>query len=214
MSTHDAVRTTRTASAADGRTRLLDAAERLFDERGIDGTTAAAITQAAGHRNAAAVNYHFGNLDNLIEATFERRANEIDRRRHELLDELEAEGPIEPREAFIAFIQPLADLLATPEGRRFLRLFNQAANHPRFHHRAGWRYTSSLERGVAHILPLVDHLERPLRQDRGRYVIGLLLYALADQAWLVDSPQPDRAPRTIPDFVDDLANVALAALTA
>ncbi|MGB6056640.1 MAG: TetR/AcrR family transcriptional regulator [Microthrixaceae bacterium] len=51
---------TSSAGAPDGRTRLLDAAERLLGESGIDGTTATEITHAAGHRNAAAVGSHPG----------------------------------------------------------------------------------------------------------------------------------------------------------
>lgn len=198
----------------DGRTRLLDAAERLLDESGIDGTTAAAITHAAGHRNAAAVNYHFGKLDHLIEAVLQRRADQLNERRHALLDELEAAGPVEPRDAFLAFVQPLADLLEVAEGRRYLRLLNQAANHPRFHDRAGWQYTSSLQRGALLLAPLLDHLDPDQRQDRGRLVVGMALYALADQAWLIDSPQPDRTPRSNAAFVSDLADAALAAIAA
>ncbi|MEO6512386.1 MAG: TetR family transcriptional regulator [Nocardioides sp.] len=39
-----------------GRRRLVDAARRLFDEHGVHGVSARAISQAAGHRNVAAVN--------------------------------------------------------------------------------------------------------------------------------------------------------------
>src|SRR5690606_28972947 len=104
--------------------------------------------------------------------------------------------------------------LETPEGRRYLRVLNQAANHPRFHARAGWQYTSSLERATALVLPLMAHLEPSRRRDRGRQIVGLALYALADQAWLIDSPQPDRTPRPTADFVDDLIDVIVAALSA
>lgn len=197
-----------------GRTRLLDAAERLLDEAGIDGTTAAAITHAAGHRNAAAVNYHFGKLDKLIEAVLERRADHINERRHALFDELEVAGSVPPRTALSAFVQPLADLLDEPAGRRYLRLLNQAANHPRFHSLAGWRFTSSLERGALLVAPLLGHLEPARRADRGRQVLGMVLYSLADQAWLVDNPQPDRDPRPTDAFVDDLLDAAIAALSA
>lgn len=200
--------------STDGRTRLLDAAERLLDESGIDGTTAAAITHAAGHRNAAAVNYHFGKLDHLIEAVLQRRADQLNVRRHALLDELEAAGPVAPADAFLAMIQPLADLLDLPEGRRYLRLLNQAANHPRFHDRAGWRYTTSLQRAAVWLAPLLAHLDPDQRQDRGRLVVGMALYALADQAWLIDVPQPDRTPRPTSEFVEDLIAVAIAAASA
>jgi AcrR family transcriptional regulator len=205
---------TKEPRGADGRKRLLDAAEQLLDESGIDGTTAAAITHAAGHRNAAAVNYHFGKLDNLIEAVLQRRSDLLNEKRHALFDELEAAGPVAPRDAFVAMVKPLVELLESVEGRRYLRLLNQAANHPRFHARAEWRYTSSVERGSILLLPLVEHLEPDRRQDRGRRVIGLVLYALADQAWLIDSPQPHRTIGSTEDFLVDLTEMALAALSA
>lgn len=201
-------------AGADGRTRLLDAAERLLDESGIDGTSAAAITHAAGHRNAAAVNYHFGKLDHLIEAVLERRAAELNEQRHALFDELEAAGPVEPRAAFVALVQPLADLLDRPEGRRYLRLLNQAANHPRFHDRAGWHFTTSLQRGAALLAPVLESVPVDRRPSRARHVLGMALFALADQAWLIDTPQPDRSPLPVGEFVDDLVVMGLAALRA
>ena len=52
----------------DTRKRLLDAAGELFAERGFDATNVRDITSKAG-TNIAAVNYHFGNKENLyIEA--------------------------------------------------------------------------------------------------------------------------------------------------
>jgi AcrR family transcriptional regulator len=201
-------------SSGDGRTRLLDAAELLFDCDGIDGTSGAAIVAAAGHRNAAAVNYHFGNLDGLVLAVLARRAEQLDGVRHALLDELETDGPVEPRAAFEAMVEPLAALLDGPEGRRYLRLLNQAANHPRFHAQANWRFASSVERGAAHLAPLIDHLPPQIRVHRAGNVLGLVLFALAEQARRIDgdasgAPLLGRAP-----FVADLADTALAALRA
>ncbi|MBD3298308.1 MAG: TetR family transcriptional regulator [candidate division Zixibacteria bacterium] len=51
----------------DTRTRLLDAARRLFAERGYMGTSIKAITDAAG-ANLGAVTYHFKTKDALYDA--------------------------------------------------------------------------------------------------------------------------------------------------
>jgi AcrR family transcriptional regulator len=51
------------------RRRLLDAAERLVAERGIDGVTVNEITAASGARNKSAVAYHFGSKLALLEAS-------------------------------------------------------------------------------------------------------------------------------------------------
>src|SRR5205085_2358496 len=54
------------------RTRILDAAEELFMQHGFEGTSMRLLTAKAGV-NLAAVNYHFGSKDALIEAVFHRR---------------------------------------------------------------------------------------------------------------------------------------------
>jgi len=201
-------------TSGDGRIRLLDAAELLFDSAGIDGASGAAIVTAAGHKNAAAVNYHFGNLDGLVLAVLTRRAEQLDVVRHALLDELEADGQVEPRAAFVAMVEPLAALLDEPEGRRYLRLLNQAANHPRFHAEADWRFATSVERGAVHLAPLVAHLPAEVQGHRAGNVLGLVLYALAEQARRTDGATSAVALLDRATFVEDLADTTVAALRA
>ncbi|MCH6551326.1 MAG: helix-turn-helix transcriptional regulator [Planctomycetes bacterium] len=55
------------------RERLLDVAEELFAEKGIAGTSLRTLTKAA-ETNLAAVHYHFGSKEALLDAVFERRA--------------------------------------------------------------------------------------------------------------------------------------------
>ena len=80
------------AAPIDTRERILDAAERLYAAKGLDGVSLREIGEAAGQRNTAAVHYHFGGRDGLVEALFERRFASIDARRGALLAELDAEG--------------------------------------------------------------------------------------------------------------------------
>jgi len=53
-----------TSRTSDARERLIQAALRLFSERGFDGTGIRDLAEAAGV-NVAAVNYHFGSKENL-----------------------------------------------------------------------------------------------------------------------------------------------------
>src|SRR5688572_31708077 len=72
----------------DTRESLLDAAEKLFSEHGIQSASLRQITQHAG-ANLAAVNYHFGSKDGLVRAVFSRRLrpmNDERFRRLELVD--------------------------------------------------------------------------------------------------------------------------------
>ena len=62
------------------RERILDAAGRLFAERGFDGTSLRAITTAAGV-NLAAVHYHLGSKEALLAAIVARHAEPVNRER-------------------------------------------------------------------------------------------------------------------------------------
>ena len=58
-------------SAFSGREAILNTAERLFAERGIDAVSLRTINAEAGY-SVAALHYHFGTRDGLIRALLER----------------------------------------------------------------------------------------------------------------------------------------------
>src|SRR2546426_8998176 len=74
------------------RTRILDAAEELFMQHGIEGASMRMLTAKAGV-NLAAVNYHFGSKHALIEAVFRRRLDPMNVARIAAPAKLEAETP-------------------------------------------------------------------------------------------------------------------------
>jgi len=95
-------------SQRDTKERLLDAAERLFAERGFEGTSMRAVTQAAD-TSVSAANYHFGCKKALLRAALVRRLEPLNRRRLEALDALEeeADGGAVPMEALLeAYLRP------------------------------------------------------------------------------------------------------------
>lgn len=67
------MRKTKTSKAdmPDTRTRALDAAERLFDERGVDGTSLQQIADAVGIR-APSLLHHFESKEQLLEEVITR----------------------------------------------------------------------------------------------------------------------------------------------
>ncbi|MBO2455042.1 TetR/AcrR family transcriptional regulator [Actinomadura barringtoniae] len=119
-------------STKDGlgtKDRLVEAARRLYAERGLDAVSLREINQAAGARNATAVQYHFAGRSGLIKEIFARHMVEIDARRHALLDACEAaEGGV--RDLAGALIRPLAAQLADPGGREFLQVWAEVLNRP------------------------------------------------------------------------------------
>ncbi|WP_433502264.1 TetR/AcrR family transcriptional regulator [Pseudonocardia halophobica] len=131
---------TRTDGRGDTRSRLLDAAEALFAERGSESVSLREIGRAAGARNVIAAQYWFTDRDGLLKALIDRHRPEIEAARHALLDEYEAAldagsaGDAEARIAALAgalvrpsavkldqgasgagYLRTVADLLTRPE---------------------------------------------------------------------------------------------------
>lgn len=71
-------------SHTDTRQRLLDAAEWLFIEKGYEAMSLRHITTRAG-ANLAAVNYHFGSKEALIQELLSQRLNRLNQERLQLL---------------------------------------------------------------------------------------------------------------------------------
>ncbi len=93
------------------RVAFLDAAERLFSQNGIEGTSVREIIKAAG-ANLGAINYHFGTKDHLALKVFARRIEPVNRERVARLDALEAAaGPAELtlEQILDAFIRPFLE---------------------------------------------------------------------------------------------------------
>ncbi|MGD6749697.1 TetR/AcrR family transcriptional regulator [Streptomyces sp. BH105] len=67
--------------------QIVLAAEHLFAEHGLDGTSLRQISAAAGNGNNTAVQYHFGSKERLVQAIFEYRLPGLNARREALLDE-------------------------------------------------------------------------------------------------------------------------------
>ena len=119
-----------TAAGADTREQLLDAAESLIADQGVDGASVRAITDAAG-ANLAAISYHFGSKDELVKAVFERRLEPINRERLRLLDEAEGrpEGPT-LEDVVRAFVTPPLAILDPDEAPSFGRCMIRALADP------------------------------------------------------------------------------------
>lgn len=88
------------------KTRLLDAAEKLFGQNGFDATSLRDIT-AEAQVNLAAVNYHFQSKDSLIDAVIGRRLEPVNQGRIQMLD---AAGPSPTLEQILhAFLSPILE---------------------------------------------------------------------------------------------------------
>jgi len=121
-------------SHSDTRSRILDGAEELFGERGLDRVSIRDITRKA-KVNLAAINYHFGSKEDLIAAVFERRVVPVNEARLAALRTVEkSAGKRIPRlEAILeAFIRPAlqSSLEASKGGTAFSKLFGRCLSEP------------------------------------------------------------------------------------
>jgi AcrR family transcriptional regulator len=96
----------RTRGPESGRDAIMDAAERLFAERGIDAVSLRTINTEAGY-SVAALHYHFGTRDGLVRALLERAQPPMLAQRAGLLAALAA-LPAPPLDTIVeALVRPL-----------------------------------------------------------------------------------------------------------
>ena len=107
----------------DTKTAILDAAEGMMADRGIDGTSLRAILSTAGV-NSAALHYHFGSRERVVEAILARRGRHQSERRMEMLRTLESRGETPTAlDVVDVIVDPMVEMLYEDGegGRRFLR---------------------------------------------------------------------------------------------
>lgn len=169
--------------SADTREKILDVAEVLFAERGIAATSLRALTKAADV-NLAAVHYHFGSKESLLDAVLERHAEPANAERLADLARLTANGARPPVEEILtAFVVPgLRSMRAFGErpellGRLKARVEAQPADvvEALFRKHFGLvcaRFLEALQRAL-------PHLSRDLVDERFRFALGALSAAFS-----------------------------------
>ena len=178
------------------RTRILDAAEELFMQHGFEGTSMRALTTRAGV-NLAAVNYHFGSKDALIEAVFRRRLDPVNLARIAELEKLEANGNLSAEKIIRAFIVPSLRLVedAKGGGRNFIRLLGRSYSEPAKAIRVliGQLYAPAMERYKAALERALPHMPREELVWRMHFMFGTLAYTLAatDTVQLIAGAKPE-----------------------
>lgn len=195
------------------RERLILAGERVFAERGIGAASLREIGAAAGQRNTAAAQYHFGTKEALIAAIFDFRMTEINARRLEMLARAQAEGRTgDLRSMLEAYVFPLAESIAVG-GKHYGRFMAQLYAIPRYRSTFDWENAQSLRlvwKGIARCLDL----PRPVLLARMRMLVHISVHTMADQeADQAAAPRPPTAPEP-PEWAADLVDAAEGLLTA
>jgi AcrR family transcriptional regulator len=148
--------------------------------------------------NLAAVNYHFGSKDALIEAVFHRRLDAINAARIAALDAIETSGRTPTAEEVIrAFVGPSLRLVedAKGGGRNFIRLLGRTYTEPAKPIRAliGQMYAPLMQRYKAALERALPHMPREELVWRMHFMFGTLAYTLAatDTVQLIAGSKPE-----------------------
>lgn len=101
---------TRSDRVSATRTRILDAAERLFAEHGVHAVSNRAVAEAAGQGNNTVVGYHFGTKADLVRALIRRHSAAMDTRRERMVAALGPDPGV--RDWVDCLVRPAAEHLA------------------------------------------------------------------------------------------------------
>lgn len=161
--------------------RILNAAEALFAEQGFSGTSLREVTSRADV-NIAAVNYHFGSKENLINEVFRRRMDEMSESRISLLEQATAQSSCDLEPILRAFVIPALAVSSERGGVAFIRVIARAYAEKNDGLRAflSARYGHVLRefaQALANCLPELSKEQLYWRLD---FVAGALTYAMAD----------------------------------
>ena len=169
----------------DTRERILDAAERLFMAHGYEGTSMRQITGDAAV-NLAAVNYHFGSKESLMQEVFRRRLNWLNEERLRVLDEMEraaAGKPLKPSQIVDGFFGTLLRLADDDQrgGIVFLRLLGRTHTEPSEFIRTflADEYAGVMERYQQALFRALPDVPRAEIVWRFHFMLGATSYAIA-----------------------------------
>jgi len=198
------------------RSRILNAAEGLFADRGFSATSVRMITSRA-KVNLAAMHYHFGSKDQLIQELFALRLSPLNRQRLALLDRCQA-GAGEPslEQILEAFVRPPVQLIRDPErgGMRFMQLLSRAFNSPdgAIREMMYGQFAEVIERFSGALGPRLPHLSREEAFWRFHFMVGAMshtLHVIADwknlENLFLEVPEPSQVDEVVDRLVSFLA---------
>lgn len=188
--------------------RILGAAEELFAQSGFNGTSLRQVTSRADV-NIAAVNYHFGSKENLVNEVFRRRMDEMSAQRLAQLREALLPGTCELEPVLAAFVEPALALAQDRHGGgAFIRVLARAYAEKndslrRFLSDQYGHVLREFARAIARCVPELSKEELYWRLD---FLSGALTYAMADfgmikrRAGVAEGAHRERAARELIRF--------------
>ena len=171
---------------SDSRERILDAAERLFAEKGVAAASLREIG-AQAQANPGSIYFHWKTKAELVREVFRRRLAPLDTERLRRLDAAERAhapdaAPLE--DVLAALVEPMLRIASGPEGVGFLRLLGRTYNEPdrdlvRMLRRD---HGATLERFRAALARALPDLPEEQLFARFHFALGALAYTLGSES--------------------------------
>ncbi|MGN7155112.1 TetR/AcrR family transcriptional regulator [Dietzia cercidiphylli] len=162
------------------KTVMIEIAEKMISERGLDGVSMRDVATAAGQRNNSAVQYHFGSRDGLILQVLRRRIVSLDADRRQRLAAADEQGLGEDLHTLVGVLfGPIVDLL---------RSHPEATHHARFLQRVGPVMAPGIPEAdprtaaddvVVRLIDVLSHLPRRVAFERIDLATQMFTGALA-----------------------------------
>jgi AcrR family transcriptional regulator len=193
------------------RQKILDTAERLFAQRGYTATSMRQIISKAGV-NLAAIHYHFGSKEELLDEIVQRRAGPVNTERLALLDAAKkaANGrPLRVEEILEALLRPMATVAAQNE--QFVRFMGRLFGEGLMPHLAKKHFHEVMKKftdALREVLPEVPEQEFLWRVH---FMMGALAHTMCGAP---DGSQLTGAPGGFHDRIDRLKRFLSAGFRA
>jgi AcrR family transcriptional regulator len=192
---------------------ILLAAEEMFAEFGIAAVPLRDIGSAAGQKNNVAVQYHFGDRENLVREIAAYRARASEAMRSELLAGLLASGRApQVRDVVSAFIASLTCHLEP--GNHYLAFLSRYSAE-----RGHYASLDGIVGSAGSTVPTFVAMMRRLMPDLSRAVVEerwmvMMTSAVTTLARYQEASRTGSLPRALPELIEDLVSFFTAALQA
>jgi len=207
-----------TARGDQTRNHLLDVAEQMFGERGVNGVSLREIRLASGARNTAAIQFHFGDREGLVHALTARHMPRIAELQQELYDSMVREGREDDARSLVeVLVRPVADYLRQgPSARAWVKIMGDLGAAPELE--AGDMALIAPEPALRASRRLYERLAETVPADvaveRMVVLAQFAVHLCADRARLEDAPGERRAHAPTDLFIENLIDMVNGALFA
>lgn len=200
------------------KTAIMDAAERLMAEHGLNGVSIRSILAEAG-ANTAALHYHFGSREKLVEAILARRGVEMNTIRRRLLDEIEKrKTPPTTYDIAGAAVDPLLTLLRNQgeAGRSYIRfLARLQTDRSPIHMELEDRYFPDIRARISKMLRhACAHMSDTELQQRVTMMLDAMLHSLANADVMTGEWSGREHEDALTRYAESLKNFLAAGLSA